>query len=183
MVMPVVQLSKRLRAVTLVSGTAAAAARQRQAEQTASLQETQAQKQLYRDACAALQQAAARLNQLCDEMVAGHNEAIARLSVEIARKVLMRNITDGDYRIEAIIKEALQSVPESAGATVRLNPRDLADVQALQAAGDPSLAGIKLIADPDIGRAECVVESPRGMIKLLIDEHLEQISQALGKTG
>jgi flagellar biosynthesis/type III secretory pathway protein FliH len=181
--MPVVQLNRAIGVVTLVSGAAATAARQRAAEQTASLQETQAQQQLYRDACTALEQAADRLNQLYNEMVAGHNEAIARLSVEIARKVLMRNITDGDYRIEAIIKEALQSVPESAGATVRLNPQDLSDVQALQTAGDPSLAGVKLIADPAIGRAECVVESPKGMIKLLIDEHLDQISKALGKTG
>lgn len=141
------------------------------------------QKRLYHDACLAIQEVGARLNQLYDEVFAGHHEAIARLSVEIARKVLMQNISEGDYEIELIIKEALKSAPETSGTVVHLNPQDLADFQKLQEAGQVTLSDVKLEADETIGRAECVVESPKGIIKLLIDEHLEQISKALVKTG
>ncbi len=188
--MPVIQLKRRLGAVTIAAGASpqtrsdgGASAAAQSTELAVQMQEMETQKQLYRDACAALQQAAARLERLYDDIFAGHSEAIARLSVEIARKVLLRNISDGDYQIELIIKEALASIPESAGSVVRLNPHDLSALQALQAAGDETLSGVKLTADPSIGRAECVVESPKGMMKLLIDEHLEQISKALTKTG
>lgn len=188
--MPVIQLKRRLGAVTIAGGASpqtgsadGASGTAQPAEQTVRMQELEAQKQLYRDACDTLHRAADRLERLYEDIFAGHSEAIARLSVEIARKVLLRNITDGDYQIESIIKEALTSIPERTGAFVRLNPQDLSDLQALQAAGDETLSGVKLTADPAIGRAECVVESPKGIMKLLIDEHLEQISKALIKTG
>lgn len=147
------------------------------------MEELEAQIRVYRDLCLALQDVVARLNQLHDEIIAGHHEAIARLSVEIARKVLMRNISDGDYEMELIIKEALKNAPQGAGVVVRLNPQDLADFRKLHDADQPALLGVELTADASIGRAECVVESSKGIIKLLIDEHLEQISKALVKTG
>lgn len=153
------------------------------AGQTASVQELETQKKLHHEGFGALQGIISRLNQFYDEIFAGHNEAIARLSVEIARKVLMRNISDGDYEIESIIKEALKNVPQSSSLVVRLNPHDLEGLQKLQKAGEATLTGIELVADTDVGRAECVIESSKGIIKLLIDEHLEQISKALIKTG
>lgn len=186
-----VQLAKPLSTVRIIGGSSGKSgaevadiiAQSGAAEQDALIRELEQQKRLYQEVCAALQDAVLKLNQLNDQIFAGHNEAIARLSVEIARKVLMRNVSDGDYEIESIIKEALKSVPESTGMVVRLNPEDLANLQQLQQAGDTSLSGIKLAADAEIGRAECVVESSKGVIKLLIEDHLDQISKALVKTG
>jgi flagellar biosynthesis/type III secretory pathway protein FliH len=65
---------------------------------------------------------------------------------------------------------------------VHLNPEDLAKCQKAQQ-DEPSgaLAGIKLVSDPNIGRAECVLESPEGIIKSLIGENLERIGKALKK--
>jgi len=128
-----------------------------------------------------LQEAVDKLNRLYDDVFAGHHEAIARLSVEIARKVLMRNVRERDYEMESIIREALKTAPENTGLLVRLNPQDLADFQKQAAQDDMTLSGVELVADASIGRAECVVQSPKGMIKLLIEEHLEQISKALIK--
>jgi len=152
-------------------------------EQAALIEELEAQKRLYHDTCRALQGAVGRLNELYDKVFAGHHEAIAGLSVEIARKVLMRNVREGDYEIEAIIQEALKNAPESTHMVVRLNPQDLDDVRKLQEEGTIAFSSAELVSDPAIGRAECVVESPQGVIKLLIDEHLEQISKALAATG
>ena len=32
-----------------------------------------------------------------------------------------------------------------------------------------------------IGAAECVIETPKGKVESLIDEHLEQVARALSK--
>jgi len=141
-----------------------------------------AQQNLYGEVCRTLRGLVAKLNEFYDQIFAAHREEIASLSVEIARKVLMQKIKDGDYEIETIIKETLKNTPTHQDLIVHLNPEDLAGCQkAQQEGGVGSLAGIKLVADAGIGRAECVLESPRGIIRSLIEEHLEQIGRALEK--
>ena len=147
------------------------------------LEDLKAQKSLYSEVCRTLQDLTAKLNQFYDQIFAEQKEEIAKLSVEIARRVLMQKIQDGDYKIEIIVKEILKNAPTHRDIVVHLNPKDLTDCQkAQQDDGDNTLAGIKLVADVNIGRAECVLESPKGVIKSLIDEHLEQIGKALKKT-
>jgi HD-GYP domain-containing protein (c-di-GMP phosphodiesterase class II) len=48
-----------------------------------------------------------KISKFYDELLAGHKEEIAKLSVEIARRVLMQKVQKGDYQIETIVKEAL----------------------------------------------------------------------------
>jgi flagellar biosynthesis/type III secretory pathway protein FliH len=153
------------------------------ADQTRLTEELGVQKKLYSDVYRTLQIAAARLNQFYDQIFAGHKEEIARLSIEIARKVLVQKVQDGDYKIESIVKGILNNAPTHHDLVLKLNPKDLADCQKVQQEnGGDVLAGIKLVADASIGRAECILESPKGIIKSLIDEHLEQIGRALTKT-
>lgn len=152
------------------------------ASSAAASKELAAQVELYQNLCRTLEGAVGKLNQFCESLFSGHNEAIARLSTEIARKVLVRNIADGDYEIEAIVKETLKNAPGIDDVVIRLNPQDLTDCRTLQQDGDSELAGVELLADPNIGRAECVLESPKGIIHSLIDEHLERIGKALEKT-
>lgn len=145
-------------------------------------QDLEAQKNDFSQSCMALKNTVNKLNQFYDEMVTNHKEQIARLSVEIARKVLMQKVEEGDYEIESIIKEALNKAPAHQDLVVHLNPQDLEQCQkAIQ--DDISLAGLKLISDPNIGRAECLLETPKGSIESSIDENLEQIAKALTKVG
>ncbi len=151
-------------------------------EQIKLIEDLKAQKSLYSEVCRTLQGTAAKLNQFYDELFAGHREEIAKLSVEIARKILMQKVEDGDYEIESIVREALKGAPTHKDLVVHLNRQDLAAYQKAQQDDDSgTLAGIKLVADDDIGRAECVLESPKGIIELLINEHLERIGKALKK--
>ena len=125
----------------------------------------------------------AKLNESCEGIFREHQGEIARLSLEIARKILLQKVNDGDYEIESIVKEALGHAPSRHDLVVHLNPDDL--TQCLKAQQDPErgvgLAGIEFVADANIGRAECLIESPKGIIKSLIDEHLERIGKALRK--
>ncbi len=144
--------------------------------------ELTAQIDLYTGLCQTLESAVAKVNAFYEELFAGHNEAIARLSVEIARKVLMRNVADGDYEIEAIVKETLKNAPGVEDVVIRLNPQDLTDYRTIQQSDETMPTGVELLADPDIGRAECILESPKGIVQSLIDEHLGRIGKALEKT-
>ena len=147
-------------------------------------QEFEAQKAVFSEACQTLNDVITRLNQFCDKIYAGHREEIARLSVEIARKILMQKVENGDYEIESIIKEALKNAPSSQDVIVHLNPEDYEKFQkAQQVEPGGVLAGIKLIPDSNIGRAECLLESPKGIIKSLIDDNLERIGKALEKAN
>jgi len=147
-------------------------------------QEFEAQKAVYSQACQALNAVITRLNQFSDKIYAEHREEIARLSVEIARKILMQKVENGDYEIESIIKEALKNAPGSHDVIVHLNPEDFENCQKAQQ-NEPGgvFAGIKLIPDPNIDRAECLLESPKGIIKSLIDDNLERIGKALEKAN
>ena len=147
-----------------------------------SAQNSEAQENTFSQTCQAINGVVTKLNQFYEKVFAEQKEEIAKLSVEIARKVLMQKVEDGDYEIQTIIKEALNSAPTKQDIVVHLNPEDLAECQkAIQNESDGTLADIKFVSDSNIGRAECLLESPKGTVESLINEHLDRISKALKK--
>lgn len=147
-------------------------------------QELDAQKAVFLQACQTLNDVISKLNQFYNKIFAERREEIARLSIEIARKILMQKVENGDYEIESIVKEALSKAPASQEVIVHLNPDDLEKFQKVQQDGPGgTLTGVKLISDTNIGRAECMLESPKGLIKSLIDDNLERIAKALEKAN
>jgi flagellar assembly protein FliH len=138
------------------------------------------QKQQYEQAMQVIEAAAEKLHRVYEKMIVEHRQAIAKLAVEIARKILAQKVKDGDYQIESIIQEALNNSPTRQNVVVRLNPQDLARCQQMQQ-GNGAFASVKLVADPDIGPAQCVIDTPKGKVESLIDDHLEQVARALTK--
>lgn len=143
-------------------------------------QDAQAQNAALSQACQVLKNLIDKVNQFYDGLFSEHREAIAKLSVEIARKILVQKVQDGDYRIEDIVKEVLTSAGSHKDLVVHLNPKDFAECQKLQE-GDGSgvFEGLELVADSNIGGAECLLESPKGTIESLIEGHLERVGKAL----
>ena len=129
---------------------------------------------------AALKAATAKLNEFFERMVTAHREAIARLSVEIARKILVQKVSDKDYEITSIVTEALKNAPSHQDIVVHLNPEDLGRFQDLKET-ETVFAGVKFAADGKVGCAECVVETPKGIVESVIEGHLEQVSRVLTK--
>ena len=67
---------------------------------------------------------------------------------------------------------------------VHLNPNDLSSYQKVQNTDSMGeFDGVEFVGDVNVGRAECVLESPKGIIRSLIDENLERICKALEKAG
>lgn len=148
----------------------------------ASTKELESQRKAFLQASQALNNIVAKLAGFYDELFAGHKGEIARLSVEIARKILMQKVETGDYRIESIVQEALENTPSRHDIVIHLNSEDLAQCQKAQDSDVGAVfEGVKFVADPAIGRAECMIESPKGITKFLIDENLERIGKALTK--
>ncbi len=134
--------------------------------------------------CRALDAAACGLNKFCEEVFSSQREQIVRLSVEIAEKILLKEISSGNYEIEKIVGEALKIAPAQQDVVVRINPDDLQRYREIsQDHGEELLTNVKLVPDPSIGAAECVVETDKGMIEYFIEEHLKQVSTALEATG
>jgi flagellar biosynthesis/type III secretory pathway protein FliH len=122
------------------------------------------------------------LHKLYEQTLEGNRAEIARLAVEIARRILMYKVGKGDYEIQAIVEEALKRAPTRQNVIVRLNPEDVSRCQQLQQADPQSpFAELELAADWNIGRGECLVETPKGIVRSFLEEHLEHISEALQK--
>lgn len=147
-----------------------------------SIQDVEAQKAAFSQACQAVNSVAAKLNEFYDKVFVEHREEIARLSVEIARKILVQKVEDGDYEIESIVKEAINNAPVHQDVVVHLNPDDLVQYQKLQQdERSEDFTGIKFVPDPTLGAAECLLETPKGIIESVIDQHLDQVGKALKK--
>ncbi len=133
--------------------------------------------------CLNLQEVVNRLNDSYKKIFGEHTEQIAKLSVEIARKILAQQQEEGQYQIESIIQEALKQVPSLENVTIYLNPNDLINWQKAQQEGSGNIPEeLNLVADTDIGAAECRIETPKGVIESIIEKHLERIEDALKKS-
>ena len=122
------------------------------------------------------------LHQLHEQILVRNRAEIARLALEIARKILMCKVGKGDYEIQAVVEEALKRAPTRQNVIVRLNPEDVSRCQQLQKDNPQSpFAELELTADWNIGRGECLVETPKGIVRSFIEEHLEHIGEALQK--
>ncbi len=123
---------------------------------------------------------AARLNDLHQQTVARHRSDIAKLAVEIARKILKQNIDNGHYDIQIIIEETLKRAPARQKLVVRLNPEDLATYERLQQENpDSPSAELDFVPDWAVARADCLIETPKGIVKSFVEEHLTRIGEAL----
>ena len=140
------------------------------------------QKQQLDQLCLNLQEVVNRLNDSYKKIFSEHKEQIVKLSVEIARKILVQKQEEGQYQIESIIQEALKQAPSLENVTIYLNPNDLANWQKAQQEGCGNIPEeVNLVADADIGAAECRIETPKGVIESIIEKHLERIEEALKK--
>lgn len=170
------QLNIPVGSVAMVDPKQAQAAAQKKAEAESLRQQIDRVNAL----CGALQKAVAQVEQISRDIFVSHREQIVRLSIEIAAKILARDIHERNYDMETIILQALQSIPSAQRVTVRLNPDDLAAWQnAVNSKQVSEPDNILCIGDWSVGHAECIVETDQGVVEYLIQEQLKQVTAAL----
>lgn len=130
--------------------------------------------------CQLIETIAGKLNDLYDQAVVQHRADIAKLAVEIARKVLADRVGRNDYDVQSVIEEALKCAPTRQELTIRVNPADLPQCQQLQRDNpDGHFAELTFAADWSIDRADCMIETPKGIVKSFVEDHLARIAEAL----
>jgi flagellar assembly protein FliH len=148
------------------------------------LEQVQGQKAELDELCSNLKSIVETLAGMQSELFRRHKDDIINLAVEIARKILEHRIEQDDYKIQDVIKQALDDAPTQKDAVIRLNPKDYSRIEQLTKDSEIDFAkGITFVADTGIGPAQCLLETPKGIVESFIDEHLERISQALKKAG
>jgi flagellar assembly protein FliH len=148
--------------------------------QRCAAEELERQKTQLAQLCQTVNSICSSLDELHRETLAQNRAEIARLALEIARRILPCRVDRGDYNMQGIVEEALKRAPTQQKIVVRLNPADVPSCQQLQQESPESpFANLELVADWSVGRGECLVETPKGIVKSFMEEHLERIGEAL----
>lgn len=175
-----IKLSRPIKSVKLLDGFARGTGSDARNEKAAN----EESKKNIANVLSSLKRAVEEINRLQEELFKGHKEQIAKLSVAIAQKILAAKIEKGDYEIESIVQEALENTATRRDVTVHLNPQDMTQMQkAIEDKTSEEPEGVRFVADASIGRAECMIETPSGIVEATIGKHLERICEALKRAG
>jgi flagellar assembly protein FliH len=108
---------------------------------------------------------------------------LARLSVEIARKILKQEIAQSPEAVLKIVRSAIHRVKEKE-VRILVNPADLEAVRherdSFQGIAD-GVTGIEIVSDRRVGQGGCVLETPGGSIDARIETQLTHISEVIDK--
>lgn len=136
-----------------------------------------------RSARAALAKAQARFHDLQETFRREAEQQLLDLSMKIARKVLMQEIQAEQYDLDPIVREALSRIPPRMDAVTHLHPDDLARCEMAREDKELSGAGsVRFVADPDVRRGECFVQTSHGTVESSIEGHLQEIASALAES-
>lgn len=120
------------------------------------------------------------LSTMQSELFRRHKDDIINLAVEISRRILAHRIEQEDYKIQDLIRQALDDAPTQKDIVIRLNPKDYAQIEQLTKSSEKDFAkGATFVADASISPAQCLLETPKGIVESFIDGHLDRISEAL----
>lgn len=131
----------------------------------------------------ALEQALAATATLRSQLMHEAEEDLLRLSVLIARTVMLREFACDPGILAGVVRAALELTSEGGEVLVRLNPAEyalVADTPEFQALSGEK-PGVVLKGDPAVGRAGCLVESARGTIDAGVDAQLDDILRRLAE--
>ena len=119
------------------------------------------------------------LNRLRTDLFATSEREVIRLSLEIARKIIKREVAIDEELIHALVKVALDRVADQALITVRVNPKDHQAMERHRTAGPSGTLSesVKLVEDPLISRGGCIIETESGTIDARIEEQLREIEK------
>jgi flagellar assembly protein FliH len=122
------------------------------------------------------------LNNLRKEIFTTSEREVLHLALEIARKVVRREVSVDEELILTLVKVALNRLTEQTAITVRINPKDYQSIQRHRAAHSSAGTvneGVKLLEDPSISRGGYLIETESGIIDARIEEQLREIEHGL----
>jgi flagellar assembly protein FliH len=110
-------------------------------------------------------------------VLAQAEQAVHAAALELTSAVLAHELADGEHAARAALGRVLDHPQLPGIQTVRLNPRDLAALQA--AGGSTRTAGVELVADPSLAPGDAIGEHADGYLDARIGEALDRARAAL----
>jgi len=109
-------------------------------------------------------------------------QEVLRLSVEIARLVIKREVSIDPAVLTSIVRSGLEQLPGalSSASTVFLNPLDAQMVREHVHENDDGQANLRVADDPFLGRGDCRIESGASVVNAGLDDWLLSVSAQLG---
>ncbi len=126
----------------------------------------------------ALESGVERLRRLEAEWTAQAHRQVADLAIAVAAKVLAQEIKAQRVEIDPIVKAALERLPAGGEVVVRMHPADL-ERSALARTEGQTASPIRAVADATVRRAECLIETAHGFVRVDIESHLLALAEAL----
>lgn len=129
---------------------------------------------------AMLRRLAQTLQELADlrrEMIRHTERQMVQLALAIAKRVVRREIAlDGDLT-RSMARLAMERLGDSTTVTVRLHPEDLSVVA--NGRDEWERPHVSVVADPEVSRGGCVVESDFGFVDASVEAQFQEIARAL----
>lgn len=118
---------------------------------------------------------------LLDQTVARAEVVLARDAVAVgmlvAEEILGHTLRVDAKAVADLVHAALREVPEEPGTRVRVSPDDLPRIELVLAG--TRRAGLSVVAEPELGPGDCVVESPSLVIDARLRDKMHAIAEAL----
>ena len=116
------------------------------------------------------------------ELLADLQPYVVRISVEIARRILRRELRTDPGMITRIAESALEQVGAAANVRVRVHPLDaqVLEQSMMEIVSAPDeAAAIEVVPDAAIEQGGCVVESDRGIVDARLRTQFEEMQTRL----
>ena len=121
------------------------------------------------------------LQQILPQVIRESESALIQLALESAQKIVAGLPIDTAL-VEAVVREALSQVEDTAEITVQLHPDDLALLRKHESPllnGLPESGPLRFTPSPDTTRGGCIVQTRFGIIDARRETKLEQLNKTL----
>lgn len=119
-----------------------------------------------------------RISSLSSEITAGSETGMVELALQIAKKVVQREVMVDREIALTLVKTCLAKLHDRSVASVHLNPEDFAFVQARREKLG-FRGGLELIEDTTISMGGCLVHTETGEIDARIESQFDEIAHGL----
>lgn len=119
-----------------------------------------------------------RIAALRGDLLRQSERDLVRLAIAMAERIVRREVQLDRDLVLTMARAAIARLGDTAIATIRLNPDDLAALSArleIRTATGP----IRLVEDPRIASGGCFVESDLGVVDATIEAQLQELRSAL----
>lgn len=110
-------------------------------------------------------------------------DQVRDLALDVARQVVLAELTRHPERVLGVVKEALHLMVETTRESrLMLNPEDAALVRA-HFEGVLDKTRLRIVEDARIARGGCLIETPQGDIDATLPARWRQVVQVLGSSA